>query len=315
MRVSRYTPEVTIVAAWMSAETGVGPAMASGNHTNRGELSRLAGSAEEQHQGDRRRGRLGEPRRGSVERDVVDRPDGTEGEEHRHHEAEVADAVGDERLLAGAGVGLVGKPEGDEEVGAGADALPAEEGQQEVVAEHEHQHREGEQVQVQEELRELLVTVHVADRVQVDEGSDPRHEQDHRHRQRVDEEAHVDAEVACRHPLEQGLDEAPFLGVAVDQADEDHDGRDERTGHRGGRQPPGAGLTEARSQHQQQQEPGQREGRDEPDRVEHRASPYPFSTETSSAVALGRRRMIATISPSPTTTSAAATTSTKNTAS
>ena len=28
-----YTPAVTIVAAWISAETGVGPSIASGNHT------------------------------------------------------------------------------------------------------------------------------------------------------------------------------------------------------------------------------------------------------------------------------------------
>jgi hypothetical protein len=32
MRVIRNTPEVTIVAAWISADTGVGPSMASGNH-------------------------------------------------------------------------------------------------------------------------------------------------------------------------------------------------------------------------------------------------------------------------------------------
>jgi hypothetical protein len=32
-RATRYTPAVTIVAAWINAETGVGPAMASGNHT------------------------------------------------------------------------------------------------------------------------------------------------------------------------------------------------------------------------------------------------------------------------------------------
>ncbi len=31
-RTSRYTPAVTIVAAWMSAETGVGPSIASGSH-------------------------------------------------------------------------------------------------------------------------------------------------------------------------------------------------------------------------------------------------------------------------------------------
>src|SRR5947208_14282229 len=40
-RVIRYTPEVTIVAAWMSADTGVGPAMASGSHTYSGSCADL----------------------------------------------------------------------------------------------------------------------------------------------------------------------------------------------------------------------------------------------------------------------------------
>src|SRR5213595_717487 len=31
-RATMYTPAVTMVAAWMSAETGVGPSIASGNH-------------------------------------------------------------------------------------------------------------------------------------------------------------------------------------------------------------------------------------------------------------------------------------------
>jgi len=33
VRAMRYTPAVTIVAAWMRADTGVGPAIASGSHT------------------------------------------------------------------------------------------------------------------------------------------------------------------------------------------------------------------------------------------------------------------------------------------
>src|SRR5215207_2003816 len=33
VRATRYTPAATIVAAWISAETGVGPSIASGNHT------------------------------------------------------------------------------------------------------------------------------------------------------------------------------------------------------------------------------------------------------------------------------------------
>ncbi len=35
-RATMYTPAVTIVAAWISAETGVGPSMASGSQTYRG---------------------------------------------------------------------------------------------------------------------------------------------------------------------------------------------------------------------------------------------------------------------------------------
>ena len=41
LRAIRYTPAVTIVAAWMSAETGVGPSIASGNHTCNGNWADL----------------------------------------------------------------------------------------------------------------------------------------------------------------------------------------------------------------------------------------------------------------------------------
>src|SRR5437868_10085898 len=41
LRAIRYTPAVTIVAAWMSADTGVGPAMASGSHTYSGSCALL----------------------------------------------------------------------------------------------------------------------------------------------------------------------------------------------------------------------------------------------------------------------------------
>ena len=36
IRATRNTPAATIVAAWMSALTGVGPSIASGSHTCRG---------------------------------------------------------------------------------------------------------------------------------------------------------------------------------------------------------------------------------------------------------------------------------------
>src|SRR5437764_13083453 len=40
-RAMRYTPAVTMVAAWMSADTGVGPSMASGSQTYSGSWADL----------------------------------------------------------------------------------------------------------------------------------------------------------------------------------------------------------------------------------------------------------------------------------
>ncbi len=40
-RATMYTPAVTMVAAWMSAETGVGPSMASGSQTYKGSWADL----------------------------------------------------------------------------------------------------------------------------------------------------------------------------------------------------------------------------------------------------------------------------------
>src|SRR5215472_14323203 len=45
VRATRYTPAVTIVAAWMSALTGVGPSMASGSQTCSGSCADLAAQA------------------------------------------------------------------------------------------------------------------------------------------------------------------------------------------------------------------------------------------------------------------------------
>jgi hypothetical protein len=54
-----YTPAVTIVAAWISADTGVGPAIASGQPHVQRDLRRLAGRADEQKDADERCGTAG----------------------------------------------------------------------------------------------------------------------------------------------------------------------------------------------------------------------------------------------------------------
>jgi hypothetical protein len=93
-------------------------------------------------------------------------------EEHPTDEAEVADAVGEEGLLARGRVGHLVVPEADEKVGAEPHAFPADEQERQVVPEDENQHREDEQVHVGEEAPVGLVVRHVRSRVQVNEEAD-----------------------------------------------------------------------------------------------------------------------------------------------
>ncbi len=51
-RATMNTPAVTMVAAWIRAETGVGPSIASGSQVCSGELRRLAHGADEQQEAD-----------------------------------------------------------------------------------------------------------------------------------------------------------------------------------------------------------------------------------------------------------------------
>src|SRR5215467_3936310 len=49
LRATMYTPAVTMVAAWISAETGVGPSMASGSQTYRGNCADLPVAPKNMH--------------------------------------------------------------------------------------------------------------------------------------------------------------------------------------------------------------------------------------------------------------------------
>ena len=161
------------------------------------------------------------------------------------------------------------EPERDQEVGAGAHALPAEERDQEVRPSTSIEHREDEQVQVGEEPREVRVAVHVADRVQVDQRADAGDEQRHRDRERVDEEADVDVEPAGGEPGEQLSTWWRSSSSLASRAMKTATVTSERAA--GGRWPPaGAGLAEALAEDQQHHEAGERQGGDEPDEIEHR---------------------------------------------
>src|SRR5713101_5432679 len=96
------------------------------------------------------------------------------GEERveRDHKGEIADAIDDEGFVARAGVDVIGVPEADQRERAEADALPSDEHQPEVVAEHEHEHREGKQIEPAKEAPIRRIVVHVADGIDMDEAAD-----------------------------------------------------------------------------------------------------------------------------------------------
>ena len=148
-------PAVTIVAAWIRAETGVGPSIASGSQTCSGNWALLphrAGEEQERDPGQRlarladAAGRLREDRRRNCSV-----PNGPEDQHDAQAEAEVADAVDDECLLGGVGRRAALEVVADQQVGAETDRLPEDEEEQEVVGQHQHQHREDEERQVGEE--------------------------------------------------------------------------------------------------------------------------------------------------------------------
>jgi hypothetical protein len=116
-------------------------------------------------------------------------------------------------------------PEPDQEIGAEAHTLPADEHHEQVVAEDEHQHREQEEVQVGEEALEppviAVIVVHVADGVDVNQRADARDHQDHDRRQRVEQECELGVEGVRADPGIDVVDEeAPLRDGKLRQVED-----------------------------------------------------------------------------------------------
>ncbi len=170
-----------------------------------------------------------------------------EQQQHADQEAEVADAIDDEGLVARRRVGQVAEPEADQQIGTEPDALPADEHQQQVVAEHQQQHREAEQVHVGEEAPDAVVALHVADRVDVDEQAHPRHHEQHHAAQGIEGEGDRDIQPRQRAPTHADpapelLGDHPALGGQAAQVEEAGEREQEAAGNR----PHGQALHEAR---------------------------------------------------------------------
>ena len=178
-RATMNTPAVTMVAAWISAETGVGPSMASGSQVCSRNCADLPIAPMNSSRQISVSASTCQPRKlmvlpvsdgacaNTVSRSIA--PVIMNTREDAEREAEIADAVDDEGLDRGrVGLRLV-VPEADQQIAHQPDALPAEEQLHEVVGRHQHQHGEGEQREIGEEARPVRILLHVADRIEVDE--------------------------------------------------------------------------------------------------------------------------------------------------
>ena len=207
-RATRYTPAVTIVAAWISADTGVGPAMASGSQT----CSGICADLPEAPMNNRMPTRLADTAgaasamNAALIRSMSSVPSACIEHEHAEQEAGIADAVGDEGLLAGAGLVRILEPEADQQVGGEPHAFPADEQDEQRPAEHEQQHEEQEQVQIGEVAGVARVVLHVADRVDVDQRAHAGHDQRHHRAQAVEIEGDLERAAADDGPRVGDLD-------------------------------------------------------------------------------------------------------------
>ena len=186
-----------MVAAWISADTGVGPSIASSSQACSGTWADLPQAPSSSRIPNALSVASDAPDDGGADAGEAGGAERDEGQHDRERHADVADAVDHERLLGRGGRGRLVLPEADQQVRRQADALPAEEQAEVVLGQHQHQHRGDEQVEVAEEPAPAGVVRHVADGVDVDQRADAGDQQQEQRRQRVVEQVHADVE-ACR---------------------------------------------------------------------------------------------------------------------
>ncbi|KAF0242187.1 MAG: hypothetical protein FD180_4058 [Planctomycetota bacterium] len=139
---------------------------------------------------------LGDPLAGNVREQsrVRDFPGHEEQDEDAEEHPDIADAVGEERLLLRVGGGLLLEPEPDQQVAREADQLPEHVQREQVVAEDQPEHGEREDREIGEKSRVARVVRHVPDREDVNERRNERDDHEHDHRDVVDQHPHRNPE-------------------------------------------------------------------------------------------------------------------------
>ena len=160
-----------MVAAWIRADTGVGPAIASGNQVYSGICAALSGCAHKQQQ--RNHGK--EP--GGCFRSLLkyfSKGSGAKLIDHgkyRNQETKIPDAVHDKSFLGRTAVFLVFKPVTDQQIGTESDALPADEQDHKIGSQHQQQHRKNKEVEVTEVFRigRRILFMHIGSGINMDQ--------------------------------------------------------------------------------------------------------------------------------------------------
>ena len=193
-----------MVAAWMSADTGVGPAMASGSQVWSGNWPLLPMTPMKRHD---RRGEEHAVVGAGAERvrvapADVEAADGEEQDDDADHQTDVAGAGGEEGLERGAAVGALFPPVADQRERAEADALPPEQHLQRVVGDDEREHRRGEQAEHRVVVRVADVVLEVRQAVDVHQQRDQGDDEEHHHREAVHADADAELDAAALPPGE-----------------------------------------------------------------------------------------------------------------
>src|SRR5471030_776609 len=188
VRAIRYTPAVTMVAAWISAETGVGPAMASASQVCNGSCADLptAPPSNINVTGDSGVANGQFLRCQHHQFTDVQRTQFTVQNEQREGQEYVTDAGHDERFHRCRTVSRMRVVETDQQVTAQTHTFPTEVHQQQVVCQYQNHHAGDKQVSVCEEARIPFFTAHVPGSEHVDEETDASDHRQHGHRQAVE---------------------------------------------------------------------------------------------------------------------------------
>jgi hypothetical protein len=121
---------------------------------------------------------------------------GSKEQQNADHEAEVANAVGEEGFFAGfSGAGLL-VPVTDEQVGAQTDKLPENEHHDQVSCQHDAGHGKHEEGECAEEARLGIVILHVAQREDVHQHADEADDEHHAPALLVDQDINVRMKIA-----------------------------------------------------------------------------------------------------------------------